>query len=233
MVVSVNIVMNIDFNRKDVCYIFGFLWADCFFGASKRGYYSMSFEIKSDDFNSVWGICQDVFGVLKRTTRTRSNSSNSQSCFRIYKQSDCEVFKQFGFHKKNEGCPLYFSIPDENKKFFIKGFLDGDGSISLDKNGLFRVGFNGNIAQSWDFLEDFLSVNNLDFNIYRKERKSNHKSHKKKVHGYSVVEIIKIEQKLKFCSLMNSVDLGLTRKVEVYERYLKIRKEKGLNTFDS
>tara|TARA_R110000765_G_scaffold307784_2_gene401520 strand:- start:2997 stop:3437 length:441 start_codon:yes stop_codon:yes gene_type:complete len=136
--------------------------------------------------------------------------------------------KNNNFHKKEQGCPIFHSISEKNQPFFIKGFLDGDGSVSLDKNNSFRVSFNGAYGQSWDFLEDFLKKHQLDYNIYNK-RRTVQRNGIEKIHSYSVVEVLKNKNKIQFCELMKKCGkIGLMRKVDVLERFLQMRKSKGL-----
>lgn len=134
-----------------------------------------------------------------------------------------------GFVDKSGRCQLYFKLSEEMKKFFVKGFLDGDGSISLDKNGLFRVGFNGPKYQNWEFLEDFCEKNHIKFRIYRKDRKSHHKSHVKPIHQYSIFEFTNLQDRINICSILN-VDVGLTRKISIFKEYKEFRIKKQLTS---
>jgi hypothetical protein len=219
-------ILKLDLSQAETCYLLGFFWADCFFGFSKqKNCYEFSFEIKSEDFEKIWLLLQGI-GFQKFYTRKRKNSFKSQSNIRLAKKADMIFFEKFGFHQKNLGCPLYFCLSQEMKPFFIKGFLDGDGSISLDKNGLFRVGFNGSKNQSWDFMEDFLKIHEIEFYLYRKDRTSKHESHKQKIHGYSVLEPASIQSKIKLCHILETANIGLTRKIDIYKDYKAFRQEK-------
>jgi len=212
--------MNIDINQADSCYLLGYFWADCFFGATniEKDYYNFSFEIKTSDFIQIWPMLQHM-GFEKYSTRKRKNSKNSQSCVRLYQREQLSFFKTYNFHKKYDECTLYFSLTDEMKIYFVKGFLDGDGSISIDKNGLFRIGFNGPYHQNWNFLEHFCNTYNIKYVIYRKERVSRHETHVKNIHKYSVFEFTNRENRLNFCEIFKDINIGLTRKFKVFENY--------------
>jgi hypothetical protein len=219
--------MILDLNQEKCCYILGFFWADAYFGKCKtKNTYEFSFEIKTDDFLNIWSYLENI-GFEKYKTRKRKNSKNTQSHVRLYRQESLVFFEKYKFHLKNDGCPLYFDIADNMKPFFIKGFLDGDGSVSLDKNNLFRIGFNGSKNQNWDFLEDFCNKNNIKFEIYRKDRISKHETHKKQIHGYSVFEFTNIENRLKMCDILD-LNIGLSRKIEIYKKYKKNRDETNI-----
>jgi hypothetical protein len=209
----------IDLNNPRHCYMLGYFWADCCFSCNKKnGAWSFSFEIKTDDFLNIWNILNEM-GFEKFTTRKRKNSIQTQSCVRKYRSVDMQFFHFYNFHNKMNGCNLYFELSDDMKINFMKGFLDGDGSISVDKNELFRVGFNGHKEQSWDFVEHFCTTYNIKYAIYRKDRISKHKSHIKKIHGYSVFEFTTLQARVDLCKILQTCNLGLTRKLEIYENF--------------
>lgn len=218
--------LNLDLSQDYICYLLGFFWADCYFGWSKpKNCYEFSFEIKNEDFVHIWDLLINM-GFKKYHTRTRKNSLKAQSSIRLARQKDMEFFEQWQFNKKNLGCPLYFELTDEMRPFFIKGFLDGDGSISLDKNNLFRVSFNGNKEQNWDFLEHFCNFLNIPYAIYRKDRKAAHSSHTKD-HGYSVFEFTKMQDRIDFCKSIESISIGIARKLNIYQKFKVDRLSKG------
>lgn len=216
--------MKFDLSQAEHCYILGFFWADCWFGINKNASqrrkensYGFSLEIKTNDFLKIWPILEKI-GYKNFKSRLRKNSNNSQSSIRNAKQEDMAFFKKWGFDNKNNGCPLYFELTDQMKCFFIKGFLDGDGSISLDKNNLFRVGFSGNKDQSWDFLEEYCLSKNIKYALYRKDRKKYHISHTKD-HSYSVFEFTDLQNRINLCESLNHINIGLSRKINVYRSF--------------
>lgn len=207
--------LNINLNDPIHCYLLGYFWADCYFGKPPtcKGY-MFSFEIKEEDFLNIWDLLK-VLGFLKYRTRSRKNSQIRQCVVTIYRQEFMDFFKKYNFHKKLDGCKLYFDISELMKPFFIKGFLDGDGSLSLDKNGAFRVSFNGDVNQNWEFLEDYFKINGLKYAIYKKERVSKNG----KIHYCSVVEVLKNENKRKFCESLIGSNIGLYRKMDIFHKW--------------
>jgi hypothetical protein len=220
--------MKFDLSQAEHCYILGFFWADCWFGINKiasqrikKNYYEFSFEIKTNDFLKIWPILEKI-GYKNFKSRLRKNSNNSQSSIRNAKQEDMAFFKQWGFDNKNNGCPLYFELTDQMKCFFIKGFLDGDGSISIDKNKLFRVGFNGHKDQNWNFLEHYCNLYDIQYVLYRKDRKKTHTSHTKD-HGYSVLEFSDLQNRINLCKSLEHTNIGLDRKINIYNEFKNYR----------
>jgi hypothetical protein len=212
--------LTISLSQEEHCYLLGFFWADCFFGRDKtKNAFEFSFEINSSDFLKIWPMLKQL-GFSKFKERVRKNSSKSQSNVRIARKLDMVFFEKWNFHNKNEGCPLYFELSNEMKPFFIKGFLDGDGSISVDKNKLFRVGFNGNKLQSWDFLEHFCNAKEIPFVVYKKDRQASHQSHTKS-HSYSVFEFTKLQDRIDFCKELPVI--GLDRKLNEFFKFKEFR----------
>ena len=229
VIVLKEFTMKLNFNLNDPihCYLLGYFWADCYFGKppSCKGY-MFSFEIKEEDFLNIWDLLK-ILGFSKYRIRSRKNSTTKQCVVTFYKQEYMGFFKKYDFHKKLDGCKLYFDLSEDMKRFFIKGFLDGDGSISLDKNGSFRVSFNGDINQNWEFLEDYFRAYGLKYAIYRKERIN--KNGKK--HRCSVVEVLKNENKRKFCDSLININIGLRRKINIFYKWT-IRSKKEYTHFD-
>lgn len=219
--------MNIDLKSKESIYLLGYFWADCYF-STKNNRRIFSFEIKTEDFLNIWPLIKSL-GFDKYISRIRKNSKNSQSSVTTSKYDQLEMLEKLNFHKRIEGCYFYQNISDELKPFFIKGFLDGDGSISLDKNNSFRVCFYGPKEQNWNFLISFCNDFDIKYVIYKKERMQHHASHKQKIHSYSVFEFTNIGNRLKFCeSLKITSDIGLSRKWNIYEQYRLRRQEKQI-----
>jgi len=219
--------MNIDLNSKESVYLLGYFWADCYFSI-KNNRRVFQFEIKTEDFLKIWPLIKTI-GFEKYNTRLRKNSKNTQSSVSLSKYDKLILLEELNFHKKIEGCDFYENLPQELKPYFIKGFLDGDGSISLDKNNSFRVCFYGAKEQNWNFLISFCNFFDIEYAIYRKERKAHDKSHKKSIHTYSVFEFTNIKNRLKFCqSLQSTSHIGLSRKWNVYEKYKFQREQKQI-----
>lgn len=215
--------MIIDIENPEHVYMLGYFWADCYFGYNKD-YLNFSFEIKTSDFIEIWPMLQTM-GFESYKTRCRLNSKNTQSIVRSGVQKDLKVLESWNYQNKSENCIFYYTLSDDLKKYFIKGFLDGDGSISVDKNKLFRVCFYGLENQNWSFLSDFCNQYDINHVIYRKTRKSQHKSHKKDSHSYSIFEFTKLQDRINFCKVLYDVNVGLLRKMDIFEKYRKHRIE--------
>jgi hypothetical protein len=220
-------MLKFDLVNKEHCYILGYLWADCYFGYDKNNRMQFSFEIKENDFITIWPLIQSI-GFKTYKTHVRNNSNNRLARIRCSRQKELEIFSNYNFHKKNDGCPLYFSLPSELQPYFIKGFLDGDGSISFDKNNLFRIVFYGNKLQNWDFMEDFCNKASIKYVIYLKERPPYHKSHTRS-HNYSVFEFTDLQNRINLCSILEKYNIGSKRKIEIYTRFKEYRANLQLN----
>jgi hypothetical protein len=206
----------IDLENKFHCYMLGYFWADCYFGKDSKNKYRLVFEIVQTDFEEVKDILISM-GFSKFSTRKRKNSKTPQSSAKMYGINKLTFFKNYKFDDKSNGCPLYFDLSEEMQSYFIKGLMDGDGTICLTKRNAFKVSCCGPYLQNWNFLEDFCIKNNIPFSIYKKIRKANHESHKKEINSVSYLEIRTLAGKKKFCEKICS-DVGLSRKLKIYFR---------------
>lgn len=215
--------LNFDLEKPSTCYLLGYFWADCGFSADNLNRFAFSFEIISKDMEKIYNYLLDM-GFCKFKKRKRHNSIKELSVIRAARKADMIFFEDAGFHNRLLDCQLYYKLNENMKPFFIKGFLDGDGSISYDKNNLFRVIFYGGYDQNWNFLSHFCGQRQIPFKIYRKTRKSYHSSHKKAEHLYSVFEIASLQGKVDFCKSLPII--GLERKIDIFHKFRQCREAK-------
>lgn len=64
-------------------------------------------------------------------------------------------------------------IPENKQYLFFRGFFDGDGCISLNKNGGARLYFYGHYNQYWQPLMDILTDLNIKYTYQQINRKNN------------------------------------------------------------
>lgn len=194
---------------NEIAYFYGYLWADGHVNDQK-----FSFEIREDDFLSIWPILQKI-GFIGYTTRKRPNSKNSQCCVQSSDKVFVNILKDFGFIDKSSSGPkkILKHLSSEKCSHFIRGYFDGDGCVSLDKNNLIRACVYSTYEYDWSFLENFCKGESVNYSIYRKIRKTNHK--------YSVFEILGISHKMNFLNKLYETCEGIVLKRK-YEKYLLI-----------
>ena len=128
----------------------------------------------------------------------------------------CEKLKNLYFTNKKLGFQkIYEIIPDNFKRFFIIGIIDGDGCIFInEKAGNYQVSICSCYEQDWKCFTDILESLNVKFTIERTQRSSGSYS---KVHINGKYEVMKFGKFI--YSSYEEDEVGLPRK---YNKYLQI-----------
>lgn len=128
----------------------------------------------------------------------------------------CKKLQDLNFTDKTLGFQkVYDTIPDNFKRFFIIGLIDGDGCIYInEKKGQYQISICSCYEQDWTSYTNILDKLNIKFNIEKTKRSSGSYS---KVHITGKYEVMKFGQFL--YSTYEVDNIGLPRK---YEKYLQI-----------
>lgn len=181
---------------KEICYVLGYLWADGYIHEVKRPikknpdnvYYSIKMEIVKEDGDSILEVFKKTELDWKVTARKRKNSIRIQSCFSLsnFKTNKNSMdFLNFLLSSgyKNKTASQYQvlnKIPQEFKKYWIRGFFDGDGCINIqNKKDLkrFRLYFYGPEEQDWVSVFELFKTLDIKYKYQTISRKNGkHKS---------------------------------------------------------
>ncbi len=169
-----NLFVDIDNNKA---YILGFLWADGYL--DKCG---VNTTIKSSDFDNIYEIFINS-GDWKQYHRDRKSKQTGK----VYKSSTISTFGilTFNFLLKNDykiksntqPTKILKTIPEEYRRDFYRGYIDGDGSFSyyVGSNGTTmscKFNITSNLVQNWTFIEtlfDKIKINHYKINRYERE----------------------------------------------------------------
>jgi intein/homing endonuclease len=103
------------------------------------------------------------------------------------------------------------------KKYFFRGYFDGDGSIYKYEK-YYQVGLNitSTYEQDWGFIVDLFN----ELNIKPKIKRTKYKNKDNKTYNMSRVIIYNKIDIIKFCEYIyqNYDFMGLKRKYEIYEK---------------
>lgn len=125
---------NID--SPDKAYFLGFIMADGNMYKRKNGTYQFSIKIKNTDKDILFKFA-DAIGFNKEKIHERSENRNGTitHCteIKIYNQRFCNSLIALGIIPRKTGKEYMPEMPDEFKKDFIRGYIDGDGWIGKDK----------------------------------------------------------------------------------------------------
>lgn len=119
-------------------------------------------------------------------------------------------------HKGSDARIILNAIPEANRHFWFRGFLDGDGTVRKDCQ---EISFVSHIDENWAFLTELfkeLSIHKTSYRIEANMVKST--GHKK-----SILGLTKTQDLYKFGSYIwpdNDLDIGFLRK---FSNWLKIK----------
>lgn len=206
---------------KEFCYILGYLWADGHLSRSEN-INKISLQILKDDAKEIAHLIEST-GVWLKRPQQRKNRKPTIS-FNLSDKFLKEFLIKNDFYEKSVKGPTKLKewMGEKFFKFFIHGFIDGDGNVScckqslakkLNKNWLLlKFTVYGSIEQCWAWIiEEFQRMGINKFEYYKRIRDTGRSSS------------ISICGKKAFAFLKNifvsTNFIGLKRKIEQYIKY--------------
>ena len=205
----------INVTTKYHAYILGLLWADGWL-RYKGKIKNIRIELTKTDADNIECIF-DKTGKWNVYYRKQSKKRKERTGF----VASSAKFADFLFDKdykiKSVASPtkIYDVIPSSLKKYFLLGWIDGDGCFYInEKSSRIEFTMAGSYTQDWKCLENiFHSLNITNYKIKRKVMKNGNK--------YSIVRILRKGEleKLKTWLYEDGFEFGLKRK---YDKLIKI-----------
>jgi hypothetical protein len=201
-------------NVKDgeVAYVLGFLWAD--------GYICekwVDIELSLKDLLNV----KPVFDrVTEWNFYTRKRGLSETGSLRKNSRDLCKFLSTLGYIEKSErfSKEIFQLIPRNLVKYFLRGFLDGDGNIETK---CYSARFCGPINCDWTEFENILREIGIKSKI---SKRSTINKNTGNLNSCSVVKISGKYNFLKFLSIiyegMEKDGIGLFRKFKRYKEVL-------------
>lgn len=206
---------NIDTSNK--AYIFGFLWAD---GTNDYKHKKIKLDVQEDDLDILKKIKEELQWTGNITSyiaeKGKSYRTKTSVVYRIaiINEKISRDLKDKGFvpHRENSNFP-YEYIPKEFYIDFIRGYFDGNGTISFNKD--FK-NLTVNICGGTNIVLDIGKILYDFYNIevkYYKRRPSNPTN--------LTLAITKNKFKINFLNIIynNNTELFLNRKYKKYQKY--------------
>lgn len=162
MGLSKNRKYNLDFfkniNSANKAYWLGFIYAD---GNIFNG--ALNIEVKYDDEEILHSFIKDFNSNISLTQRERDITFNGYSyhthtsLIRIYCKEVCKQLVEHGIVPNKTYRPEY---PRCSQYFwhFVRGFLDGDGCLHVDKNGRIIISFTNPNESFLRYLNDEINT---------------------------------------------------------------------------
>ncbi len=119
-------------DTEDKAYFLGFIMADGSMYKKPNGDYQFSFKIKSTDADIVYKFADSIQfdkDKIKIRSRYRKDTLTTGIEIRIFNQVFCNHLLNLGIVPRKSGKETFPKLHEELKRHFIRGFLDGDGSI--------------------------------------------------------------------------------------------------------
>ena len=162
-------LFNLDLTKESV-YILGLLWAD---GHVRKNNKTISISCVMTDIEDVKSIFKTTGDwLISNPIKKYFNGNEVKTQKKIHTTTWglYEILVDYGYLTKTNGCPLKMlkKIPDNLKKYWFRGYLDGDGCIRLGKKYGSSIVFSGPYNQNWLFLEELCKELEIHFLIDRR-----------------------------------------------------------------
>lgn len=213
-------LFNKNFTRESA-YILGLLWADGHIRQEKK---LTTINCSETDINDIqptflktgdWLISKVIKKTHngKRVKNQKKLSTTTWDLFEILRDNDY-IIKSYSSPKK-----ILNLIPNNLKKYWFRGFLDGDGCIKLGKKYGVEIVFAGNYEQNWDFMVELCTELDISFSIDKRVLKKGRYSH---------FRINKKNDVVKICDYIYSGydNIGFSRKFKKYLNVVSYVKDK-------
>jgi hypothetical protein len=170
--IKVNADDFINFKTPYHVYLLGFIWADGYI-LIKYKRKEIRVEITSDDMDSIKYIFNKTGEWYFNTRKRENRKMQTMATCNNAKLTDFLV--KYKYDKKSVESPTIITdIPDNYKKYFLRGWIDGDGCFY--SNGITNhFSICGTYNQKWDYLETLLSKHNIHYKVSKKIAKNGNK----------------------------------------------------------
>ena len=211
---NVNFKLFNDEITKDSAYILGLLWADGHIRTDKKLTTINCIKTDIDDVIPVFNKTGDwnISNPIKKTFD--GNPVKTQLRLSTTTWGLFDILSNYGYLNKSNGTPdiTLSNIPKEYKKYWFRGYLDGDGCIKLGKKYGVEVVFVGPYNQSWLFMCSLCDELSISYSIDNRLVKKG---------GYSHFRVNKKLDVKKICDyIYDDYDgIGFSRK---YKKYLEV-----------
>lgn len=142
-------------NTPTKAYFLGFIMADGnIYKYKSNDKIQFSLKIKSTDIDILYKLADEIqFNKEKITTRTRlrKGTKTYSSEIKSYNKNFCNNLVKHGIIPCKSGHEsIPYTIPNEYKKDFIRGYIDGDGWVLINSNCI------GVCSESKEVIEDIV-----------------------------------------------------------------------------
>ena len=213
------------FNKisPELSYFLGYFFADgCIRNSRYKKVPVLNMTIQTSD-------AEEIKDTIFKTGHWRfyQYEKRGMSQFTTYSWNFYNFLMENGFHDKSiyMNCKILEKIPEDLWNLFIRGLLDGDGSIRVRCNTSYEVNFAGAYEQNWEFLQYILNKREIQFSISKKIYTTENKIYKSS--SFNITGLDNVFKFLNFIYTNRKHDnIGLYRKYKKYVELVHIFKDK-------
>jgi len=206
-----NIIEYTNVKREDISYLLGFLWADGYVYHHNHKY-CVGLGIQKLDFDPY------IKPILKignwKINYHKQIKRKEQGRARWYSKELTLYLESIGYRTKADSAEKVINtIPPHLKKYWFRGYFDGDGCVYVDKNNRdCGITICSCYEQDWQFMINFCDELKIHYDIRKNENKSGKNSH---------FRIRKKRDMIKFLEFIydgfDNDNIGFIRKFEKYK----------------
>ena len=172
-------------DTENKAYILGFLYAD---GNVSNDMYYINIDISENDIDILDNISSEIYKKKPKYIK-RIISDKSYVRLTISSKHMCESLARLGcVPNKTFKIDKIPDIPHELIRHFIRGYFDGDGTVSIKKKNSLFVSIIGNL-QFLEQVSEYLKESDIESRIY-------------KYNGYYYLRIISLRNLYYFYNLI-------------------------------
>lgn len=200
-----------DFDNIYHCYILGLIWGDGYIEKDNKRSKINGIRLETILEDSI--EYENIFnkGDIKYTLYKRNRPNRKpQQRISLNNRALTSFIEKYDFINKSQSSPnlMLSEIQDCNRHYWLRGFLDADGCISISNNKI-RIIFSGSYEQDWFFIENILNNLKIKYSISRQITKKNHK--------YSTIHTTSKDSSVKLLNyIYDGALFGLERKYNKY-----------------
>jgi hypothetical protein len=158
---------------KEFAYILGFLWADGYLLPNTN---TVSLEIVEKDAEIIketvlktgnWIVYNRVRSSKDGYVRQKTTKFHvTDNILRTFLEKHDYTKKSFNSFKS-----IYYYLPEGLRKYFLRGYIDGDGCIyASPKNNLYQFHISSTINQDWSIFNDIFKPFNINYHITKRNQ---------------------------------------------------------------